>query len=200
MRDIDGLGRELLTQILDAAESFAALPGRPVKKVPLLRGRIITNLFFEDSTRTRTTFELAAKLLSADVINFNVRTSATSKGETLLDTLRNIVADGRISLMFIVPGSHNVVRVNGRAVVSVAPDLLGRFDQKGHQPRSVIVVTIGEIYSQCARALMRAGLWTAGDESAGLPTLGEILAAQKDGFDGVSYDAAWGARAKDTMW
>ena len=89
---IEGLKRDLLLQILDAAESFAALPGRPVKKVPLLRGRIITNLFFESSTRTRTTFELAAKLLSADVINFNIGTSATSKGETLLDTLRNIEA------------------------------------------------------------------------------------------------------------
>ena len=89
---IEGLRRELLVQILDTAESFAALPGRPVKKVPLLRGRIITNLFFENSTRTRTTFELAAKLLSADVINFNIDTSATSKGETLLDTLRNIEA------------------------------------------------------------------------------------------------------------
>ncbi len=89
---IDGLGRDLLTEILDTAESFASLPGRPVKKVPLLRGKIITNLFFENSTRTRTTFELAAKLLSADVINFNVSVSATSKGETLLDTLRNLEA------------------------------------------------------------------------------------------------------------
>ena len=89
---IEGLRRELLLQILDTAESFATLPGRPVKKVPLLRGHIITNLFFENSTRTRTTFELAAKLLSADVINFNISTSATSKGETLLDTLRNIEA------------------------------------------------------------------------------------------------------------
>ncbi len=89
---IDGLGRDLLTRILDTAESFATLPGRPVKKVPALRGRIITNLFFENSTRTRTTFELAAKRLSADVLNFNVSTSATSKGETLLDTLRNIEA------------------------------------------------------------------------------------------------------------
>ena len=85
---IEGLSRDLLVQILDTAESFATLPGRPVKKVPLLRGRIITNLFFENSTRTRTTFELAAKLLSADIINFNISTSATSKGETLLDTLR----------------------------------------------------------------------------------------------------------------
>ena len=97
---IEGLSRELLVQILDTAESFATLPGRPVKKVPLLRGRIITNLFFESSTRTRTTFELAAKLLSADVINFNISTSATSKGETLLDTLRNIEA--MHSDMFVV--------------------------------------------------------------------------------------------------
>ena len=89
---IEGLGREHLERILDIAESFATLPGRQVKKVPLLRGRIITNLFFENSTRTRTTFELAAKLLSADVINFNVSVSATSKGETLLDTLRNLQA------------------------------------------------------------------------------------------------------------
>jgi aspartate carbamoyltransferase catalytic subunit len=97
---IEGLSRDLLMQILDTAESFAALPGRPVKKVPLLRGRIITNLFFENSTRTRTTFELAAKMLSADVINFNISTSATSKGETLLDTLRNIEA--MHSDMFVV--------------------------------------------------------------------------------------------------
>ncbi len=100
---IEGLKRDLLTRILDTAESFAALPGRPVRKVPALRGRIITNLFFENSTRTRTTFELAAKRLSADVLNFNVSTSATSKGETLLDTLRNIEA--MHSEMFVV--RHN---------------------------------------------------------------------------------------------
>jgi len=97
---IDGFKREQLIQILDIAESFAVLPGRQVKKVPLLRGRIITNLFFENSTRTRTTFELAAKLLSADVINFNVNVSATTKGETLLDTLRNLEA--MHSDMFVV--------------------------------------------------------------------------------------------------
>ena len=97
---IEGFRREQLLQILDTAESFAMLPGRQVKKVPLLRGKIITNLFFENSTRTRTTFELAAKLLSADVINFNMDISATSKGETLLDTLRNIEA--MHSDMFVV--------------------------------------------------------------------------------------------------
>jgi len=102
---IEGLKREHLERILDIAESFAVLPGRQVKKVPLLRGRIVTNLFFENSTRTRTTFELAAKLLSADVINFNVSVSATSKGETLLDTLRNLEA--MHSDLFVVRHSHS---------------------------------------------------------------------------------------------
>ncbi len=89
---IDGLDRAMLTGILDTAESFAGVSSRTVKKVPLLRGKVIANLFFENSTRTRTTFELAAKRLSADVLNLNISTSATSKGETLLDTLRNLEA------------------------------------------------------------------------------------------------------------
>lgn len=91
---IDGLNKMLLTEILDTAENFASLSqqGRSVKKVPLLRGKTITNLFFENSTRTRTTFELAAKRLSADVLNLNISTSATSKGESLLDTLHNLEA------------------------------------------------------------------------------------------------------------
>lgn len=89
---LDGLNRDLLTEILDTAESFTGVSERTVKKVPLLRGKTICNLFFENSTRTRTTFELAAKRLSADVLNLNISTSATSKGETLLDTLRNLEA------------------------------------------------------------------------------------------------------------
>ena len=91
---IDGLKRDLLVEILDNAQSFTSLAtqGRSVKKVPLLRGKTITNLFFENSTRTRTTFELAAKRLSADVLNLNISTSATSKGESLLDTLHNLEA------------------------------------------------------------------------------------------------------------
>ncbi|WPL15387.1 Aspartate carbamoyltransferase [Thiorhodovibrio winogradskyi] len=89
---IDGLDRALLTDILDRAEGFLSVARAPVKKVPLCRGKIIANLFFENSTRTRTTFELAAKRLSADVLNLNISTSATAKGETLLDTLRNLEA------------------------------------------------------------------------------------------------------------
>jgi aspartate carbamoyltransferase catalytic subunit len=89
---IEGLPRATLTEILDTAENFSTVGSRQVKKVPLLRGKTIVNLFFEPSTRTRTTFELAAKRLSADVLNINISTSATSKGESLLDMLRNLEA------------------------------------------------------------------------------------------------------------
>lgn len=89
---VDGLNRDILVDILDAAESFAGVPEQTVKKVPLLRGKTIVNLFFEASTRTRTTFELAAKRLSADVLNININASSAVKGETLLDTLRNLEA------------------------------------------------------------------------------------------------------------
>ncbi|HDN69503.1 MAG TPA: aspartate carbamoyltransferase catalytic subunit [Gammaproteobacteria bacterium] len=89
---ISGLNRQLITEILDTAESFAGVTEQTVKKVPLLRGKTIVNLFFEASTRTRTTFELAAKRLSADVLNINITQSSTVKGETLLDTLRNLEA------------------------------------------------------------------------------------------------------------
>jgi aspartate carbamoyltransferase catalytic subunit len=88
----EGLTRDLLTEVLDTAESFAGVTEQSVKKVPLLRGKTIVNLFFEASTRTRTTFELAAKRLSADVLNINVTDSSAVKGETLLDTLRNLQA------------------------------------------------------------------------------------------------------------
>ncbi len=89
---IDGLSRELLTEILDNADGFVQVAEQTIKKVPLCRGKIVANLFFENSTRTRTTFELAAKRLSADVLNLNIGVSATTKGETLLDTLRNLEA------------------------------------------------------------------------------------------------------------
>lgn len=89
---IEGLSKELLTEILDTAESFSGMSGHQIKKVPLLRGKTIINLFFENSTRTRTTFELAATRLSADVLSMNIATSATSKGESLLDTIRNLEA------------------------------------------------------------------------------------------------------------
>ena len=89
---LDGLPRAMLTEILDTADSFLEVGARAVKKVPLMRGMTVCNVFFENSTRTRTTFELAAKRLSADVNTLNVSTSSTSKGETLTDTLRTLEA------------------------------------------------------------------------------------------------------------
>ena len=89
---IEGLPRAILLQILDTAESFVGVTEREVKKVPILRGKSVFNLFFEPSTRTRTTFEIAAKRLSADVINLNINASSQTKGESLLDTVANLSA------------------------------------------------------------------------------------------------------------
>jgi aspartate carbamoyltransferase catalytic subunit len=89
---IEGLPRDVLVHVLDTASTFLEVSTRAIKKVPLLRGRSVFNLFFENSTRTRTTFEIAAGRLSADVVNLDVRTSSTSKGESLLDTIDNLAA------------------------------------------------------------------------------------------------------------
>jgi aspartate carbamoyltransferase catalytic subunit len=89
---LEGLPAEIMRQILDAAESFVGVTQREVKKVPLLRGKSVFNIFFENSTRTRTTFEIAAKRLSADVINLAIAQSSTSKGESVLDTVANLAA------------------------------------------------------------------------------------------------------------
>lgn len=122
------------------------------------------------------------------------------RGNNRLDSLRNIVADGRVSLMFMVSGSNTVVRVNGRARLTADDALRARFEQKGRQPATVIVIRIGEVYTQCARALIRAGLWSRNDAS-GLPTPGDILAEVSEGEEGGAvYDAEWPARAARTMW
>lgn len=123
------------------------------------------------------------------------------RGNNRLDLLRNIVEDGRVSLMFLVPGSNSVVRVNGRAVLTADETLRARFEKSGRVPATVIVISIGEIYTQCARALMRAGTWSGEDRSADLPSVGEILADMTDGAEGgAPYDADWDARAAKTMW
>lgn len=122
------------------------------------------------------------------------------RGNNRLDSLRNIVSDGRVSLMFMVPGSNTVVRVNGTAKLTADEALRARFEQKGKHPATVIVIAISEIYSQCARATIRAGLWSR-DDSDGLPTVGELLAEASDGDEGgAEYDAGWSARAAKTMW
>ncbi|SFL46694.1 pyridoxamine 5'-phosphate oxidase family protein [Shimia aestuarii] len=123
------------------------------------------------------------------------------RGNNRMDTLRNIVEDGRISLMFMVPGSNTVVRVNGFARVTTDAALCESFEVDGKHLRSVIVIRIGEVYFQCARALMRARVWSSGDESEGLPSAGEFLSALTEGEEGGKpYDDAWLERAKASMW
>lgn len=121
------------------------------------------------------------------------------RGNNRMDSLRNIVRDGRVSLLFMVRGANVAVRINGRAHLEVG-EICARFEQQGKAPRSVIVIEAMEVYSQCARAIMRAGLWDGADDSAGLPSVGDFLAEAKAGFDGAAYDAEWQGRAAKTMW
>lgn len=123
------------------------------------------------------------------------------RGNERIDLLRNIVRDGRVSLMFLLPGSNTAIRVNGTAIVTADDPLRARFARDGAQPRTVIVITIAEVYSQCARALIRSALWTSGDQSAGLPSVGDMLREiTEGGIDGAAYDTEWPARAAKTMW
>ena len=123
------------------------------------------------------------------------------RGNNRLDSLRNIVTDGRVSLMFMVPGSNTVVRVNGTARLSADAGLRQRFEKKGRLPATVIVISIAEIYTQCARALMRSGLWSGEPAPEDLPSAGDILAEMTEGEEGgAPYDQAWPKRAAETLW
>ncbi|MEX0329514.1 MAG: pyridoxamine 5'-phosphate oxidase family protein [Ruegeria sp.] len=137
------------------------------------------------------------------VLELDERTLALPdwRGNNRLDSLRNIVRDARVSLMFMVPGSNNVVRVNGAARLTTDEDLRARFEKHGKQPATVAVIEIAEIYTQCARALIRAKTWTSGDESGTLPSVGQILAEVSEGEEGgAQYDREWAPRAAKTMW
>ena len=123
------------------------------------------------------------------------------RGNDRLDSLRNIVRDGRVSLMFLIPGSNTALRINGTARVTLDAGFRACFQRDGKTPRSVIVTAVAEVYSQCARALIRSALWTSGDQSAGLPSVGDMLREITDGrIDGAAYDADWPGRAAVTMW
>ena len=122
------------------------------------------------------------------------------RGNNRLDSLRNIVRDPRVSLMFMVPGSTNVVRVNGTAVLTDDPELCASFEKAGKQPKTVIVVTTKELYFQCAKAVLRSRLWTSEDESQGLPTAGDFIKAFQADFEARDYDENYAERAKARMW
>jgi PPOX class probable FMN-dependent enzyme len=125
------------------------------------------------------------------------------RGNNRVDSLRNIVRDPRVALLFLIPGSGSTLRVNGRAQVSIAPDLLASFRIDGKAPRSVVVMTVDEIYFQCARAIVRSDLWNPDKrvDPASLPTPGLILAGMSENrVGGEEYDRAWPERARQSLW
>ena len=125
------------------------------------------------------------------------------RGNTCIDTLRNIVRDPRVSLLFLVPGVGETLRINGRAKISVDPELCGSFDMNGKTPRSVIIVTADRVYFQCQKALARSRLWDprAQVERKELPTAGKILQSlSRDEFDGEAYDRNYPERLKKTIY
>ena len=125
------------------------------------------------------------------------------RGNNRIDTLRNIVRDPRVSLLFLVPGVGETLRINGRAKISVDPELCASFDMNGKTPRSVIIVTADRVYFQCQKALARSRLWDpeAQVERKELPTAGKILQSlSRDEFDGEAYDRNYPERLKKTIY
>ena len=121
-------------------------------------------------------------------------------GNNRIDSLRNIVRDERVSLMFMIPSSTNVVRINGIAIDTTDPATCARFEKKGKLPRSVVVMSIGEMYFQCAKALMRSGLWQGLGSDTKVPTAGDFVKERDALFDGKAYDDGYAEYAKPRMW
>jgi PPOX class probable FMN-dependent enzyme len=125
------------------------------------------------------------------------------RGNNRCDSLRNIVRDPRVALLFLIPGSGTTLRLYGKAQLSIEPDLLASFAVKGQAPRSVIVIGVERVYFQCARAIVRSELWNPARhvDPARLPTPGDILATMSEArVGGRAYDEEWPERAAKTMW
>jgi uncharacterized protein len=125
------------------------------------------------------------------------------RGNNRIDSLRNIVRDPRTALLFLIPGSGSTLRINGRARVSADRTLLDSFNVDGKTPRTVIVITVEEIYFQCARAIVRSDLWNPDKrvDPKTLPTPGQILAEMSENrVGGDEYDRAWPERARQSLW
>jgi uncharacterized protein len=125
------------------------------------------------------------------------------RGNNRIDSLRNIVVDPRVALLFFIPGSGTTFRVNGRATLTTDKEICESFAMEGKLPRSVIIIKVEAAYTQCARAIIRAGLWDAANHVAkeAIPTNGDILEALTKGeINAVEYNAAWPERAKTSMW
>ena len=122
------------------------------------------------------------------------------RGSDRLDSLKNIIRDPRVSLMFMVHGSANVVRVNGTAILTDDAALLAAFERGGRQPATVLVITIGELYFQCAKAIMRSRIWTSDEDAAYVPSAGDFIKEYKESHDAAAYDAGYADYAKDKLW
>ena len=125
------------------------------------------------------------------------------RGNNRIDGLRNLVRDPRISLLFMIPGIGNTLRINGRAEISADPELCASFAMRGRAPRTVLVVTVERIYFHCPKALGRSRLWSADAQIARseLPSTGEILEALSQGrIDAAAYDAAYPKRQEETIY
>ena len=125
------------------------------------------------------------------------------RGNNRVDSLRNIVRDPRVALLFLIPGCNNTLRVNGHARLSIDDELLKSFEMYGKQPRSVMVIEVDKVYFQCGRALIRSELWNPERHIAKdtIPTPGEILAELSNNeIDGDAYDREWPERARKTLW
>ncbi|WP_291730633.1 pyridoxamine 5'-phosphate oxidase family protein [Leisingera sp. F5] len=122
------------------------------------------------------------------------------RGNNRLDSLRNIVRDRRVSLMFMVPGSNNVVRVNGTAFLTADDTARAAFERKSLRPATVAVITVEELYFQCAKAIMRARLWDTDAGRPDVPTAGQFLKEQEAGFEAEAYDAGYTEYAKSRIW
>jgi uncharacterized protein len=125
------------------------------------------------------------------------------RGNDRIDSLRNVVRDPRVGLLFLIPGFGNTLRVNGRAVITADDELLASFTVDGKAPRTVMIIAVETVFFQCARAIVRSALWssTAHVDSAQLPTPGRILAALSDQrVGGEAYDRAWPERARASLW
>jgi PPOX class probable FMN-dependent enzyme len=125
------------------------------------------------------------------------------RGNNRIDSLRNIVRDPRVALLFLIPGSGTTLRLNGRATISADPQLLEDFAVDGKAPRSVILIEVERVYFQCARAIVRSRLWErdAQEAASGLPTPGAILSALSEAkVGGEAYDREWPERARKTLW
>lgn len=125
------------------------------------------------------------------------------RGNNRIDSLRNLLEDDRVALLFLIPGIGEALRVNGRATIDIAPELLARFASNGQLPRSVLRIEVEAVFFQCSRAILRAGLWSVESQltRGDLPTPGEILQALSQGeVDGNAYDAALPQRVRDTLY